>query len=318
MTHILVAGALHPAGIALLESTPDVTYDYVQEVSESSYAPLIWRADALVLRTQPLSETTIAAATRLRVVSRHGVGYDAVDVASLEARGIGLTVLGDVNTVSVAEHAMMMLLAVAKRTVPADRAVRDGTWAWRNRLEARELAGKRLLILGYGRIGRSLAGMALAFGMLVRAYDPYLERQGWPAGEVAPMADLAEGLGWADAVSVNIPRAGRPILGAAELASLRPGAILVNTARGGVVDERALTEALESGHLAGAGLDVFDDEPPDANNRLLALDNVVLSPHIAGLTRECSERMAVESVNNVLTFLAGTIDPGLIVRTHRS
>ncbi|MFT8711395.1 MAG: 3-phosphoglycerate dehydrogenase, partial [Komagataeibacter rhaeticus] len=146
MPHILIAGRLHPAGIALLDRTPGVTYDYVEDVSEASYAPLIARADALVLRTQPLSARTVEKADRLRIVSRHGVGYDAVDIHALDARGICLCIAGDVNSVSVAEHAMTLILACTKHLLAADHAVRDGQWAWRNRLMAGEVGGRRLLI----------------------------------------------------------------------------------------------------------------------------------------------------------------------------
>jgi len=313
MPHVLVAGKLHPSGIALLESASGVTYDYVEEVSEPSYAPLIEKADGLVIRTQPLSAPTVARASHLKIVSRHGVGFDAVHLPSLNERGIALAVVGDVNSVSVAEHSMMLLLALAKRTIRADRSVRSGDWGWRNRLEASELAGKRLLILGYGRIGRHLARMASGFGMEIKAYDPYLERSGWPEGPVPPASDLTGGLAWADAVSVNVPKGDRPIIGAAELAAMKRSAVLVNTARGGVVDEGALVAALSTGQIAGAGLDVFGDEPPAPDNLLLGFDQVILSPHIAGLTAECGERMAISSVQNVLDFFAGHIDPALVV-----
>lgn len=313
MPHILVAGKLHASGLALLNAAEGVTYDYVEEVSEQSYAPLIGKADALVLRTQPLSAATIARADRLRIVSRHGVGYDAVHLPSLNERGIALAIVGDVNSISVAEHAMMLILALAKKTRRGDRSVRENDWGWRNRLEASELAGKRLLILGYGRIGRRLAKMALAFEMEVKAYDPFLNREGWPQGSVAPANDLMAGLAWADAVSVHVPRAERPLIGAAELAAMKTSAVIVNTARGGVVDEKALIAALQDGRLAGAGLDVFDDEPPQRSHPLLELEQCILSPHIAGLTAECGERMAMASVQNILDFFSGRIDPGLIV-----
>lgn len=314
MPHVLVAGKLHPSGMALLAATAGFTYDYVEEVSEASYAPLIGKADALVIRTQPLSAPTVARADRLRIVSRHGVGYDAVDVAALDARRIALAIVGDVNSVSVAEHAMMMMLAAAKRALLADRAVREpGGWGWRNRLEARELAGRRLLIVGYGRIGRHLARMAAGFGMTVEAYDPWLLSAGWPEGPVAPVTDLIAALSRADAVSVNVPRAEKPVLGRAELTALKPGAIVVNTARGGVIDEVALAEALSSGRVGAAGLDVFDAEPPPADHPLLAFQQVILSPHIAGLTAECAERMSVMSVQNVINFFAGRLDDKLVV-----
>ncbi|WP_037277157.1 NAD(P)-dependent oxidoreductase [Rubellimicrobium mesophilum] len=314
MPHLLIAGKLHPAGLDLLASAPGVTFDYVEEVSEPSYAPLIAKADGLVLRTQPLSSATVARAPRLRVVSRHGVGYDAVDLAALDARGIALAIVGDVNSVSVAEHAMMMLLACAKRARLADRAAREPSlWNWRNRLEATELSGRRLLILGYGRIGRHLARMARGFAMRVRAFDPFLAAQGWPDDGTEPVATLSEGLAWADAVSVHVPKAERPLVGAAELALLRPGAILINTARGGVVDEAALAEALASGRVGAAGLDVLDAEPPPERHPLFAFEQVILSPHIAGLTADAAERMAVASVQNALDYLDGRLDPRLLV-----
>lgn len=313
MPHLLIAGKLHPSGIELAKSAPDVTFDYVEDISEPSYAPLIGKADGLVIRTQPLSAATVGKAGRLRIVSRHGVGYDSVDLPALNDRGIALAIVGDVNSISVAEQAMMLLMAAAKRAIRGDRAVRAGDWGWRNRLEQGELRGKRLLVVGYGRSGRHLARMASGFGMEIRAFDPFLERQGWPEGPVAPVADLAGGLGWADLVSVHAPKADQPVIGAAEFAAMKPSGILVNTARGGVVDEAALLASLRDGRLAAAGLDVFEEEPPASGNPLLAMDQVVLSPHIAGLTAECAERMAISSVQNVLDFFAGRIDPALIV-----
>ena len=316
MPHLLVAGKLHPAGVALLQRlhSDGYSYDYVEEISEASYAPLIDRADALVIRTQPLSAPTVARARRLKVVSRHGVGYDSVDVAALDARGIALTILGDVNSISVAEHAIMLLLAAAKRARKADSAVRgEGQWDWRNKLEQQEISGKRLLILGYGRSGRYLARMATGFGMEIMAFDPYLEKVGWPKGEVQPVSDLGAALGWADYISVHVPKSDKPMIGAEEIALMKRGVILVNTARGGVVCETALAEALGSGQIGAAGLDVFEDEPPRPASRLLAYDSVVLSPHIAGLTAECSERMAVGAIGNAIDYLNGSIDPALVV-----
>lgn len=315
MPHVVVAGALHPAGMDLLRSAPGITYDYVEEVSEPSYVPLVDRADALIIRTQPLSARTVGQARRLRIVSRHGVGYDSVDLPALNARGIALAVVGDVNSISVAEHAMMLILAAAKRARLADRAVRSPSgWGWRNRLEATELAGKTLLILGYGRIGQTLARMASAFAMHIEAYDPWLSARGWPSDAIADaVCDLEAALGRADVVSIHVPKGETPAITSRELSSMKPGGIVVNTARGGVVDEAALVAALTSGHVAAAGLDVLDDEPPAPHHPLLGLDQVILSPHIAGLTADCGRRMAIRSVQNVLDFYSGRIDPELIV-----
>jgi D-3-phosphoglycerate dehydrogenase len=306
MPHLLIAGKLHPAGLRLLESAP-VSFDYVEEISEAAYQPHLARAEAIVIRTQPLSAASIAKAPGLKLVSRHGVGYDAVDVAALNARAIPLAIVGDVNSSGVAEHAMMLILAACHRLTEADRETRAGNWAWRNGLQTREVRGKRLMILGFGRIGRQLAALARAFGMEVWANDPYVTD--WP--DLARRVGL-EAMAEADVVSLHLPRAEKVILGAAEIAALKPGAVVVNTARGGLIDEAALAAGLR-GHLGAAGIEVFEAEPPAKDHPLFDLPNVVLTPHNAALTVECAERMALASVQNVLDFFAGRLDAGLIV-----
>ncbi|NRG18252.1 hydroxyacid dehydrogenase [Rhizobiales bacterium] len=313
MPHVLVVGKIHASGIQILEDAADFTFETVDGTSEESYATPLPKADALIIRTQPLTAPTIARAERLKVVARHGVGYDSVDGEALAQRGIPLVVVGDVNSISVAEHSLMMMLAATKLAIRSDAAVRNNNWSWRNNLEACELAAKNLLVLGYGRIGRRVGALASAFAMRVRAYDPYLAAKGWPEGAVSCVKTLEEGLAWADVVSVNAPKADRPLIGQKELAAIKPGAVLVNTARGGIVEEDALIAALQDGRLRAAGLDVFEDEPPAPENPLLKMDNVVLSPHIGGLTREGGERLAVHSVRNVIDFFAGRLDPELVV-----
>lgn len=312
MPHVLVAVDLHPSGRALLEQS-DLTTTYVEETQEASIAAQIGSADALLIRTQTLGATTVAKAGRLKLVSRHGVGYDAIDTDALSGRGIALAVCGDVNSYSVAEHAAMMILAASKRALRADASVRGGQWSWRGRLESQDLRGRNLLLLGFGRIGRHLGGMMAGFGMTMRAYDPYLAQQGWPEGDVAPAPDLHEALAWADVISINAPRGDKPLIGAAEFAAMKIGAILVNTARGGIVDEPALVAALDSGKVGAAGLDVFSEEPLPQGHPLARFDQVLLSPHIAGVTAGAAERMAVGSVRNILDFFAGTLDPRLVV-----
>jgi D-3-phosphoglycerate dehydrogenase / 2-oxoglutarate reductase len=312
MPHLLVAGKLHPSGLELLRSAPGVTFDYVEEISEPSYQLHLSKADALVIRTQPLTAASVALAPGLKIVSRHGVGYDAVDVPALNARGIPLCIVGDVNSSGVAEHAMMLILAASHRLIAADRATRGGDWGWRNGLQTHEVAGKRLLILGFGRIGQKLAALARAFGMEVAAHDPFLSTDRWLEG-AARVTDLAAALADADAVSLHMPRADRAVLGAAELALMKPTAVVVNTARGGLVDEVALAEALRAGRLGGAGIEVFDTEPPGRDHPLFGIDQAVLTPHNAALTVECAERMAVDSVQNVLDFFAGKLNPALVV-----
>ncbi|MCH9748725.1 MAG: hydroxyacid dehydrogenase [Alphaproteobacteria bacterium] len=316
MTHLLVAGKLHPAGVTFLETlkSKGTTVTYIEEINEESYFEHIVTADALVIRTQPLSAATIKHAKRLKIVSRHGVGYDAIDLEALNLRGIPLAIVGDVNSVSVAEQAMMQLLACAKQAIRADRAVRDPSkWGWRNNLEQREISHRNLLIIGFGRAGQKLARMARGFEMNVRAYDPYLESKCWPDSTVAPVKSLTDGLTWADCLSLHVPRSKKPLLDAAAFKKMKPGMIIANTSRGGVMCETALASALSDGIVHAAGLDVFDIEPPTETLVLTEHDNIILSPHIAGLTEEASKRMAISSIKNAMDALDGSLDPDLIV-----
>lgn len=319
MPHILVAGKLHPAGIARLESAKDVSFTLVEEISLESYLPHVGEADAVVLRTQPMTAAVIGAAPKLKIVSRHGVGYDAVDVAALNARGIPLCIVGDVNSRAVAEHTLMLMLATARKAAQHDAAIRRGEWNVRNRFETVELDGKTLLLVGFGRIGRRVAELASAFGMTVAAYDPFVKPDTMAKHGVRPAADLVKALGEADYVSLHMPgsTAGAVIF-EEEIRAMKPGAILVNAARGGLVDESLLDKALREGALGGAGLDVLKTEPPDTGHPLLTNERVVLSPHSAGLTAECAARMAVASVQNVLDHFAGRLDPALVVNASET
>lgn len=314
MPHVLVAGKLHPAGLERLKGAGDISFTLVDEISLDSYLPHIGEADAVILRTQPMTAEVVAAAPRLGIVSRHGVGYDAVDVAALNARGIPLCIVGDVNSRAVAEHTLMLMLATARKAAQHDAAIRRGEWNVRNRFETVELDGKTLLLVGFGRIGRRVAELARAFGMTVTAYDPFVKPEVMAKHGVRPAADLVKALGGADYVSLHMPgTTAGAVIWEEEIRAMKPGAILVNAARGGLVDEAALDLALREGRLAGAGLDVFKAEPPPADHPLLANERVLLSPHAAGLTAECAARMAVASVQNVLDHFAGRLDPALVV-----
>ena len=318
MPHILVAGKIHEAGIGLLTAATGITFNYIEEISVASIVSRIANADAIVLRTQPFTLETIGIAERLQVVSRHGVGFDAVDVDALTARSIPLAVVGDVNSQSVAEQTLMLMLALAKRTLKHDTATRTGQWDYRNRFDAFELSGKRLLLLGFGRIGKKVAALSRAFGMEVMAHDPYIGQEGIHAAGVTPVHDLPAAFALADIVSLHIPRIGKEVpVGVRELAHMKPTAMLINTARGGLVDETALAAALAQGRLAGAGLDVFEAEPPAPDHPLFSSDQVVFTPHMAGLSQESAKRMSVSSVQNVLDFFAGRLDPDLVVNKSK-
>jgi D-3-phosphoglycerate dehydrogenase / 2-oxoglutarate reductase len=314
MPHILVAGKLHAAGIDRLQQAKGFTFTHVEEVSVDSYLPHLPGADAVVIRTQPMTAEAIATAPQLRIVSRHGVGYDAIDVKALNSRGIPLCIVGDVNSRAVAEHTLMLMLAVARRAAAHDAAVRSGNWNIRNRFETVELDGKTLLLVGFGRIGRRVAELARAFGMAVLAHDPFVKPDLLAKHGVRPAEDLLKALAEADYVSLHMPgQASGAVIFEEELAAMKPTAILINAARGGLVNEAALDRALREGRLSGAGLDVLRTEPPAPDHPLLSNDRVLISPHTAGLTAECAARMAVASVQNVIDHFAGRLDPALVV-----
>ena len=208
---------------------------------------------------------------------------------------------------------MTLILTTGKRLFRYDASVRGDNWDFRNSLTANEVFGKTLVIIGFGRIGRNLARLAQAFGMTVVAYDPYVEPEQVDDPSVRLEPDLHSALRIADYVSIHVPKTEAPILGAAEFKQMKSSAVIINTARGGVVDEAALVEALTAGEIAAAGIDVFVDEPPAREHPLFELDQVVLTPHSASMTVECGERMAVSSARNIVNFFNGKLDSSLVV-----
>ncbi len=318
MAKVLVAGPIDAAGLALLEARADVDCELLDEPTAAEIDARIADIDAIILRTTPFGADTIARGGRLRVVSRYGVGYDNVDVAALTARGIPLAFVGDANAVTVAEITLGLMLAVARRLPFYDRDTRAGGFGVRDPREQSDLAGKTVLVVGFGRVGRQVARRCAAFDMSVVVADPFVARESVEGEGYRHVADFREALAEADFVTLHLPgnADGRPELGAAEFAAFKPGAYFVNAARGSLVDEDALVAALASGRVRGAALDVLRDEPPRPDHPLLRLDNVVLSPHCASMTAECMERMSVASAQNVLDALDGTLDPGLVVNAE--
>jgi D-3-phosphoglycerate dehydrogenase len=316
MPRVLISGKLHDDGMAVLKARPDLTVVEMPGDDPAAFLAHLPAADALLIRTAPLPREALVNATRLKVVSRHGVGYDNVPLDALTERGIPLAVVGGIHSGTVAEHAMYLMLALAKAGLRNDRAVRAGEWeTTRARLEPFELAGKRLLLIGLGRIGRALAARARAFEMTVLAYDPNVSGAAMAEAGVGKVEDWRAALPEADIVSLHVPRLPETenMIGAAELARMKPSALLVNTSRGGLIDEAALAAALRGGQIAGAGIDTFDEEPPRPDNPLLSTDRAILSPHVAGLTREAMARLSVAAAENVLAGLDGKLDPALVV-----
>ncbi|MGD9783131.1 MAG: hydroxyacid dehydrogenase [Hyphomicrobiaceae bacterium] len=308
---ILITEHVDADAIALLRRRPG--FDVV--AGEGMPASALARCEAIGIRVCRLDAATLALAPHLRVVAKHGVGTDNIDVDHCTARGIPVLNTPDANKAAVAEHAFALMLALAKRLLELDAAVRRGDWAIRDRLRFNELASMTLAIIGFGRSGQELARRARAFDMRVVAFGRSLDRQALTALGVEPADSLAAALGEGDVVSLHVPRpsSGVPLIGRAELRAMKRGALLVNCARGGVVDERALADVLDEGHLGGAGIDVLGEEPPPTTLPLLNRANVILTPHIAGSTREASRRMGMEMAENILQALDGRLPSASLV-----
>ena len=273
MPKVLIIQPFHEDGMKLFEARPDVAYEVVDGALEE-LAEKIADADGVTIRTSPLPAEVLDRAARLKVVSRHGVGYDNIDVDALTRRRIPLAIAADANATAVAEHTLYFMLALAKQGLRYDRATREGGWAVRNSLEAVDLMGRRVLVMGFGRIGREVAKRCAAFGMAVMVYDPYVQANVIEAaGDYRSVPDFEAALPETDVLTVHMPLGAdsRGLIGAAELAALPAHAFVINAARGGIIDEAALHDALTSGRIAGAGLDVFDQEPPPDDHPLFAL-----------------------------------------------
>src|SRR5580698_1095866 len=308
---IFVTESMSQPGRALLRERDDIELvEFPNMISAPDFEAML-KAQAPVhgvaLGATRFGEPELNASRDMRVVTRIGVGYDAVDVPALSRRKVPLMVAGTANSPSVAEQAMFMMLWLAKRAVEMHTLVKNGQWATRLGLLPYDLYGKTVLIVGFGRIGTRTAKRCLAMEMNVQVYDPYKPAAEIKAAGCEPVSDLDAALPRADFVSVHCPKTPETVgmFNAARLKRMKPTAYLINTARGGIVEEAALYDALSSGKLAGAGLDVFELEPPPFCHSLFELPNVIIAPHVAGVTREAVDRMSVQTARNILSALDG-------------
>ncbi|MFM7719467.1 MAG: phosphoglycerate dehydrogenase [Actinomycetota bacterium] len=305
---VLVTEALSDVGLDLLRA--DFSVDVRPELATGDLASAIAGYDALVVRSQTqVTAEVLAAADRLKVVARAGIGLDNVDVEAATKRGVLVVNAPQSNIVSAAEHTLALLLALARNIPSADASLRAGSWD-RGRFQGTELLGKTLGVIGLGRVGVLVAQRAAAFGMKVTAFDPYVPRERGRELGVEIVPSLEALLVAADVVTIHLPKTPETegLLGARELALMKPGARLVNTSRGGLVDEEALAKALEDGHLAGAALDVFAHEPP-GDSPLLRLDQVVATPHLGASTSEAQDKAGTSVAEMVRLALLGEFVP---------
>jgi D-3-phosphoglycerate dehydrogenase / 2-oxoglutarate reductase len=308
---LVVPTSMGAGGFEVLKTRDDVeVIPFPPMISSPDFNALL-RADGevngAILGLTRFGETEAQNAKGLQVVSRIGVGYDTVDVPALTRHKVLLMVAGTANSPSVAEQAMHFMFALAKRGAELNAMVKANRWGDRFKMLPIDLINKTLLIVGFGRIGTRVAKRCLAMEMTVLVYDPYVKSEAIRAAGCKPVADLDLALPRADFVTIHCPKTDETVgmFDAARLKHMKPTAYLVNTARGGIVDEKDLHAALTSGVIAAAGLDVLDREPPDPDNPLLTLDNVITAPHMAGVTRESIDRMAVQAVKNVLSVIDG-------------
>jgi len=308
---LLLTESMAKSGRDVLTERGDIEIvGFANTITEAEFEALLKReapVNGVALGVTRFGAKEIDAAGEMLVVARIGVGFDAVDVPALTARKIPLMVAGTANSPSVAEQAMFMMLALAKRGAELNAMVQNDKWSKRLTAVPFDLYGKTVLIVGFGRIGTRSAKRCQAMDMQVLVYDPYLPAAAIAAAGCEPVADLDQALPRADFVTIHCPKTPETVgmFNAERLARMKPSAYLVNTARGGIIDEAALHQALTSGKLAGAGLDVFAAEPTPADNPLLRLPNLISAPHMAGVTRESLDRMGLETARNILSVLDG-------------
>ena len=296
---------LYEEGKNLLDGKVDTMEAFCNKVSEKE--PLMDQADGLFLGNQKLDGEVLRRHPNIRFIAKQGSGVDNIDLKTATELRIPVVISEGANARSVAEHVMMLILAANRRLPLYSRAVKNGNFDIRSTCQSRELQGKILGLIGYGRIGKSVGNCATAFGMKIAVYDPWVEPEKIKDEGYVYCATLKELLRISDTISIHVPltEQTKGMIGEDALKQMKKDAVLVNCSRGGIVDEKALYEALKSGRLFAAGLDVFEEEPANVNNPLFTLENVVVTPHCAALTKESSGLMSRKTAEGILAVVAG-------------
>ena len=315
--NILIIQPIHEEGIRLLESNPNYNYEIIEEIKLEDIKNKIQNCDGLSIRTAKLPGEIIDLGKKLKVISRHGVGYDNVDLAAIKKNKITLTITATANAVAVAEHVMFMLLNICKRKSMYDDAVKNGKFNDRNKLpKTIELWGKNILIAGFGRIGQALIKRCLGFEMNVFVYDPFINEEKIKSLGGIKVNNLENSLSKIDMISLHLPLTNetKNLIDINLIKKMKKNCIIINAARGGIINEIDLDRALNENLIFGAGLDVFDIEPPKEDNPLLKNDKVFLSPHTAAFTEECMKRMGKETIQNIIDFFDEKLEKSKIVK----
>lgn len=305
MKKVVLTQRLYEAGMQILDGKVNVTITNTGKPNEM--LPELVDADGLIIRIGSIDRNTMLAAKKLKVIGRPGVGVDDVDVATATELGIPVVIAPGANTRSVAEHALALIFAAAKDILNSDRKTRSGNFNVRNSYKAFELLGKRLGLVGYGNIGRELAKLCSAIGMQVVVYDPFVDQETIEQLGYQYERELDGLLSNADVISLHVPLTDKTknLIGEREFGLMQTNTVVVNCARGGVIDEQALAEALKTNKIHSAALDVLAVEPVSPEDPLAALDNTIITPHMAGLTKEAAAGVSTMAVEGVLAVLRG-------------
>jgi len=319
MLKIAIVDKIHSDGIKLLEDNPKFQYEIIEDLSKKNLISKLPSFDGITLRRGKIDAEILERCKNLKVISRHGVGYDNVDIKFLKKNNITLLVTATTTATSPAEHIMFMILNISKGINLYDKAVRDGKFDSVMHMENNnnfELANKKILIVGFGRIGRKLIKRCLGFEMKVYTYDPFVDQKTIESFGGIKVNDLNDGLKEADILSLSVPLTEKThnMINLEKMTIMKKGAVIINISRGSVVNEKDLNEALNKGIIYGAGLDVFEKEPPDNENPLLKNKRIVLSPHAATFTNECRSSMSIETVQNVIDFFEKKLNKLMIVK----
>ena len=317
MRKVAIIEKIHQDGLDLLKNNPNYDFKIIEDTSEQNLIKELPNFEACTLRVSKLNKKIMSNCKNLKVISRHGVGYDNVDLAYIKEKNISLLITATANAVAVAEHVVYMMLSISKSITRYDNEVRIGNFKKNaSSIITLELFNKEILIVGFGRIGQSLIKRCKGFDMNVKVYDPFVDKEIIEKFGGKKIENLDDGLQKCDYLSLHVPlnEKTRNLINYSKIKSMKKNAILINTARGGIVDEEDLNRALNENIIFGAGLDVFEEEPVNKNNPLLSNKKVILSPHSATFTNECKSRMSIEATKNIIDFFDNKIDKSMIVK----
>ena len=317
MYKIAVIEEVHKNGLDLLENHPNYEYELITDVSEENLIKKLPLFDACTLRVTNLNSKILKHCKKLKAISRHGVGIDNVDLKYIKENNITLLITATANAVAVAEHVMTMILSISKEVKLYDKEVRLGNFKNNSKdIKTIELLNKCILIAGFGRIGRNLIKKCLAFDMDVLVYDPYVDKEIIEDLGGVKLENFDHALSKADFLSIHMPltKETKNLINSTNLKKMKKNSIIVNTARGGIINETDLDKALKEKIIFGAALDVFEKEPIDKNDSLLKNNRVLLSPHSATFTDECTSRMGMQTTQNLIDFFENNIEKSMIVK----